>query len=87
MKISKSKDFGFSCVALKGNNAKVFLLNNRKTVLIFFVDERKLAVNFSQSCFAFLGSFHMARTNNSFHSLGYDAQPACYQQKIRRNFL
>jgi hypothetical protein len=42
MKISKSKDFGFSYVALKVNNAKEFLLHNRKTVLIFFVDEHKL---------------------------------------------
>ena len=31
MKISKSKDFGFSNVVLKNNNTKEFLLNNRKT--------------------------------------------------------
>jgi hypothetical protein len=37
MKISKSKDFGFSYVALKGNNAKEFLLHNRKTVWLFFI--------------------------------------------------
>jgi len=30
IKISKSKDFGFSYVAIKGNNINEFLLNNRK---------------------------------------------------------
>jgi len=39
MEISKSKDFGFSYVALKGNNAIEFLLNNRKTVPMSFVAE------------------------------------------------
>jgi hypothetical protein len=36
MKISKSKDFGFSYVAPKGNNAKEFLLNNRKNFIGLF---------------------------------------------------
>jgi hypothetical protein len=51
-------------------------MHNREKVLMFFIAQRQLAVNFSQSYFVFLGSFHMARTNNSFHSLGYDAQLA-----------
>ena len=41
LKISKSNDFVFSCVTLKDNNAKEFLLNNRKTVLMFFIAKRQ----------------------------------------------